>query len=175
MARRFYSGRVILAGFILSMGLLMLGTSRVAASGGGCTELFKYSWGVSFTYDLSPDYWAAGNHTYDFEMTASANPPFIVSMSFDVTSSAPLYSGEVDLRIPSPLMITGPVTAINLAEDMRFQVTWKLADDQDESAAMRAGLAVHVRWAGGAWVRIAPGPLMRRCVVSPDHPDHFHH
>ncbi len=154
---------------LLALALSLLSAAPVAAQGNDCAT----TWVHSHSLELPPGFWSSGSHNYEIAGSESG-VPFSFYREFLVTNAAPLIRGQAYLRFVGVATSQGPVTEINPAQDTVMQITFLYSDPvlaRPQAEASRAATTVQMRWDGGSWISVAPGPLMKLCTF--DNPGHF--
>lgn len=156
---------------LLAVFLALVIFAPVQADPPDCVGLFVHS----HTVDFEPGDWTPGFHTYDIRTTLPDGTVSTFSVTFEVTSAAPLHQGVVELRFYGLVSIDGPVTEIHPEQDTVMELSWLYEEDMTppERLAFRDGLVVEFQWDGGGFFTVPAGPIVSYCTF--DNPGRFMH
>ena len=152
----------------LVFGWAMMWASPAAADSGGC----QGRWFWSYTIELPLGFWSSGPHSYQMQAAINGVVNFTPGpIGFGVTSSAPIYEGQVRLRFFAlQALSNGSIVAptqINPGQDTIFQVQDDLIGTKQQADAFAASESEQFRWDGGPWVEAPRGPVLSFCARHP--------
>lgn len=160
--------RWISIGAVLVFSWALLWPSPAAADSTGC----QGRWFWSYTIELPRGFWSSGSHIYQTRGAIDGVVNFVPGpVVFGVTSSAPLYEGQVRLRFFAlQALSNGSIVAprqINTEQDTIFQVADDLIGTKQQADAFAASLSFQFRWDDGPWVDAPRGPVLSFCARHP--------
>lgn len=156
---------------LLAVFLALVIFTPVQADPPACLGQFVHSYSVEF----EPGYWTPGFHTYDFRTTLPDGTVNAFSVTFEVTTAAPLHQGHVELRLFGLISIDGPVTEIHPDQETVMELSWLHEEGLTpaERQAVRDALLEEFQWDGGGFVAIPAGPIVSYCTF--ENPGRFMH
>lgn len=122
-------------------------------------------WGGMFTLELPAGYWTEGTHTYRLRFLDQV----IADKSFVVSGDAPLYVGQVALRVGGLFNQAGklPHQVINPNEDTLVWVGYMTAlTNRDEFLEEYDAAHIDVQIDEADWLPLYRHPARSRCSVQ---------
>lgn len=152
--------------FVRRFGLALITAGMTAAllfSGAAASEECN-QWGGMFTLELPVGYWSEGTHSYRLRF----GDQIIAEKSFKVSGDAPLYVGQVALRVGGLFDQAGklPEQEIHPDEDSVVWVGFVLTlTDRNEFLELYNAAQIDVQIDEGEWLPLYKHPARSRCGV----------
>lgn len=133
-------------------------------------------WGVNFSVDLAPGYWATGYHSYEFNVLDDlTGNVFHEAGWFVVDASAPIHRGEVMFRrgLANPYSIDGNILnrRINPAQDTLFQLhNGDISGTRTGAEYIHEHVGIVWRWDDVTdWIAGTRSPVVPNCSADTNH------
>jgi len=136
----------------------------------GC-QTVSWDFVHSHTVEFFPGDWSVGSHVYQMRITLPDSEVLELDpVYFEVTEDAPLYKGQVFLRLWGLTSLEDSIDDLKIHpdQDTVLQLSWTYPEDYDanERKAERDSLIVEFKWDGNEYVTISAGPIVSFCSVT---------